>query len=76
MTPELVESTAEIVAYLHAQIDPHDRFNPKFAHLHAAIDALVKAQSDILAQQVPALVLKRAAVEAALAEIFGGDDDE
>ena len=62
MSAEPLEPIADAVAYLRAQIDPHDRLNPKFAPLHAAIDALVKAQADILARQAPTLVLKHAKI--------------
>ena len=62
MSHESTEPLVDAVAYLRAQIDPHDRNNPKFAQLHAAIDALVKAKADILARQAPALILKHAEI--------------
>lgn len=52
----------EALAYLRGQIDPHDRLNPKYAYLHAAIDALVKARADIFARQAPALILRHAEI--------------
>lgn len=51
-------SCDDALVYLHGQIDPHDRLNPKYAHVRAAIDALAKAKADILARQAPALILK------------------
>ena len=55
-------SCDEALAYLRAQIDPRDRLNPKYAHVRAAIEALVKAKVDICARQAPALILKQAEI--------------
>jgi hypothetical protein len=52
----------EALLYLRRQIDPHDRLNPKYAYLHAAIEAVVRAKADILARQAPALILKHAEI--------------
>lgn len=55
-------SCDEALAYLRAQIDPHDRLNPKYAHVRAAIEALVKAKADIYARQASVLILKHAEI--------------
>lgn len=49
---------AECVAYLHRQIDPHDRLNPKYAYLHAQIDAINKAVADVMAAELPPIRLR------------------
>ena len=41
----------ETIDYLRRQIDPHDRLNPKYAKVQAAIDALIQAKVDIVARQ-------------------------
>lgn len=52
----------EALLYMRSQIDPHDRLNPKYAYLHAAIESMVRAKADILARQAPALILKHAEI--------------
>lgn len=50
--PKLIELPGhEALEYLYAQIDPHDRLNPKYAEVLQQIDAVNKARSDILAAQ-------------------------
>jgi len=49
---------AECVAYLQRQIDPHDRLNPKYAYLHAQIEAITKAVADVTAVEIPPIRLR------------------
>ncbi len=49
---------AECVAYLYHQIDPHDRMNPKYAFLHAQIEAITKAVADVTALEIPSIRLR------------------
>jgi hypothetical protein len=57
-----MDSGDEALLYLHQQIDPHDRLNPKYALLWKQIDAIHKAKTDILAAQTTVSVTVDAAV--------------
>ena len=46
-----MDNLDEALVYMHGQIDPRDRLNPRYALLWKQIEAVNKAKADILAAQ-------------------------
>ena len=59
----------ELLTYLHSQIDPHDRLNPKYAKLWQQIDAIRQAKADILRAQPPKPIIVRGSAIAVSGEL-------
>jgi hypothetical protein len=57
-----MDSSDEMLAYLHGQIDPRDRANPKYALLWKQIEAVNKAKADILAAQPITMIVRADAI--------------
>lgn len=57
-----MDNLDEALIYLHAQIDPHDRLNPKYALLWKRIEAIQKARCDLMSAQLTTCFTVDAAV--------------
>jgi len=58
MDQALIDYASECLLYLHKQIDPHDRLNPKYAYLRKQIDAINAALADATATEIPPIVIR------------------
>lgn len=63
MDEAMVSYARECIAYLHRQIDPRDRGNPKYALLHKQIEAIHLALADATATEIPPIILPEGAVQ-------------